>query len=265
MYGTRWIVAGLALCLLAPAWAGAAAAPTLGPRPMVERTFVVVLDPGHGGENHGCLAFDGEAREKDVNLALAVELSEVLGRRLPGARVVLTREADRTLPLAQRVALANAEQADLFISLHANASENPGQEGFETYILDVQASGFEAARVARRENDAGLVEPASEEGRAGASAMLRQLAMTRDRTTAARLAKAVQREQRERFPERIDRGVKQAPFDVLMGARMPAILFEAGFLDHAGEGALLLAAEGRARIADGLADAIIEHFRSSGR
>jgi N-acetylmuramoyl-L-alanine amidase len=262
MYGKYWLVAGLALCLHGPMTA--VTAQSAGPRPALDRTFVVVLDAGHGGQNPGCVGFEGHV-EKDVSLALTAELFAALRRRLPEARVVLTRDRDRTLPLAQRVALANEQQADLFISLHANASHGHDQEGFETYIVDMEASGLEAARVARRENDGALAEPVPRDEQPEVATMMRQLAMRRDRVAAARLASAVQREQRARFPDRIDRGVKQAPFDVLLGARMPAVLFEAGFLDHDEEGALLLDPDARALIADGLAAAIIEHYRASGR
>lgn len=266
MYGKRWVPALLALCLQASA-AGPADAATgaVGPRPVVERSFVIVLDPGHGGSNRGCVGFDGHAREKEVTLALALQLQRTLGDRMPEAQIVLTREADRTLTLAERVAMANAREADLFISLHANASESRAQHGYETYILDARASTLEAARTARRENDALLAEPVPTEGQPEVATMLRQLALTADRAAAARLAHGIQREQSERFPERVDRGVKQAPFDVLMGARMPAILFEAGFLDHPTEGPLLLDPTARARMADGLVEAIIEHYRSVGR
>jgi N-acetylmuramoyl-L-alanine amidase len=262
MYRKPRLIAALALALMGPA---ATVAQSAGPRPALERSFVVVLDPGHGGDNGGCVGFDGHAREKEVSLALALELADELHRRLPRARIVLTRDRDRTLPLAERVSIANAERADLFISLHANASETRAQEGFETYVVDVEASGREAARVARRENDGGLLEPASSDARSEVATMLRQLEMSRDRAAAVRLASTIQRKQRERFPERVDRGVKQAPFDVLLGARMPAILFEAGFLDHAKEGALLLDEGARARMVDGLADAIVEHYRATGR
>jgi N-acetylmuramoyl-L-alanine amidase len=262
MYGIGLIIAVIALCLQGPA---AETAPAAGPRPALDRGFVVVLDPGHGGHNEGCLGFDGRAREKDVSLKLALELSDELRRRLPRARVVLTRDRDRTLPLPDRVSFANAQEADVFVSLHTNASESHGQQGFETYIVDVEASGLEAARVARRETDGGLAEPASMQERPEVSAMIRQLAMRRDRLAAARLAAAVQREQRRRFPDRIDRGVKQAPFDVLLGARMPAILFEAGFLDHQEEGPMLLDDDVRARVVEGLAEAIVEHYRVTGR
>lgn len=253
-------MAGLLACAVTQATPAKA-----GPQPVVEESFVVALDAGHGGDNEGCVAWDHEAHEKDVTLALALELRAALRRRLPHAQVVLTREDDASLALAQRVAKANESKADLFLSLHANASPRRDQTGFETYILDARASTLEAARTARRENDEGLSEPTASGSMPEVAAMLRQLEMTAQRATAARFAMEIQREQAQRFPERLDRGVKQAPFDVLMGARMPAVLFEAGFLDHPQEGALLRDPKRRAEIVDGLVDAIVEQYRLHAR
>lgn len=259
-------------------------APTAGPQPVVTRPFLVVLDPGHGGSNEGCLAHDGHVREKDVTLQLAKDVRAALSDRLPHARVVLTREADATLLLSERVAMANAAQADLFISVHANASPAASQVGFETYVLDARASGLEAARTARRENArarAGTNDSQHDVGSTGgdpdeddpdaardemsrrqAGTMIAELAQVASRSQAALLAHAIQRAQAQTFPARADRGVKQAPFDVLIGARMPAVLFEAGFLDHAGEGPLLIEPDGRGRIAEALADAVLDFYRT---
>ena len=243
-----------------------AAEPT-GPQPTVEQEFVVVLDPGHGGTNDGCAAWDGHLHEKEVTLAIAQELAAELSTRLPHADVRLTRADDRTLTLAERVQIANAAEADLFVSLHANASPDATQTGFETYVLDAEASSLEAARTARRENDGDLAEPAPSPSDVPPEAlrMFRQLEMTAHRARAAALAHAIQRAQAERFPQRTNRGVKQAPFDVLMGARMPAVLFEAGFLDHAEEGSLLAEEQSRGGVVLGLADAIVQHYRVSTR
>lgn len=228
--------------------------------PVVERPFVVALDPGHGGSNSGCAAFDGHAREKDVTLAMAQELQATLLRRLPHATVVLTRSGDETVALAERVERANAARADLLISLHANASSTGPQTGFETYILDARLAERDAALTAR----AGET-PSGDPARAHAAAMLRELALLGHRARAAGFARRVQQEQAERFPERLDRGVKQGTFDVLLGARMPAVLFEAGFLDHPDEGAHLLDAGRRSLVVDGLAEAVVEYYRDHAR
>lgn len=240
-----------------------AAAP--GPRPVVDPPYVVALDPGHGGDNHGCASAD-EAAEKDVSLALAIELRAALAERLPHADVVLTRSDDRTLALADRVAIANAVKADVFVSLHANASPKHDQRGFETYVLDATASGLDAAWTARRENEISTSSaPAPADARAPAQRMAAELVAQAHRTSAAVLARAIQDAQAERFPDRIDRGVKQARFDVLFGTRMPAVLFEAGFLDQAAEGRLLQDEAARALVVDGLADALVQHYRRTRR
>ncbi len=231
-----------------------------GPVPVVERSFVVALDPGHGGSNSGCAAFDGAVREKEVTLAMAQELQAALQRRLPHATVVLTRSGDETVTLAERVARANAVGADLLISLHANASSGGPQTGFETYILDVSLADWDAARSARATEVTG--DGAT---RAHAATMLRELALLGHRARAAGFARRVQQEQAQRFPERLDRGVKQAAFDVLLGAHMPAVLFEAGFLDHPQEGSRLLDPGQRALVVDGLAEAVVDYYREHAR
>lgn len=255
----------LAVGLLAATAALPAAGAEAGPRPQAERPFVIMLDPGHGGTNPGCRGHDQDVHEKDITLALAQQVAAEVRTRLPNAEIRLTRSEDRTLTLAERVAIANAARADLLLSLHANASPDANQTGFETYVLDADASSKEAARTARRENEAEPATPAEREASPEAARMLAQLQMTAHRSQAGVLAAAIQRAQAKRFPDRDDRGIKQAPFDVLMGARMPAVLFEAGFLDHAAEGSVLTDPERRVEVARGLADAIVEYYRVARR
>lgn len=246
--------------------ASVAAALTLGgapntaraaPQPVVHRDFVVVIDPGHGGTNQGCHAHGDAALEKDVTLDVSMQLAARLRELMPHAEVVLTRESDATMTLGERVKFANDVGGDLFLSIHANASPESNQTGFESFILDVKASSMEAARVAARENDEGFREPAP---RDDVASMVRELSMRAHHDRAARFAAAIQKHQAERFPERPDRGVRQAPFDVLMGVRMPAVLTEIGFLDHFDEGAMLRDEQHRERIVDGLAEAVVEYY-----
>jgi N-acetylmuramoyl-L-alanine amidase len=227
---------------------------------VVRRDFVLCLDPGHGGDNDGCTSPDG-VLEKHVTLQTAAALQAAVLKRLPHVQVMLTRAEDRSCTLADRVAFANEAGADAFISLHTNASESKTQHGFETYVLDARASSLEAARTARRENDEGLAEPGSHKAGNEVGTMLRQLEMAQQRQAAGRLAKAIQAHQRHAFPDRVDRGVRQAPFDVLMGARMPAVLFESGFLDHPEEGALIRSDAGMNAVVSGLADAVVDFYR----
>jgi N-acetylmuramoyl-L-alanine amidase len=244
--------------------AGALLRPSLvkaAPKPVLARAFRVVIDPGHGGENLGCAAHHGGLHEKQLTLPFAQDLAARVVELLPHAEVLLTREHDETLHLSQRIAFANACGADLFLSLHCNASPHADQTGFETYLLDVEASSTDAARTAQRENDEGFARPRKADGgEDDVATMLRELGMAEDRKRAAHYARALQREQARRFPDRHDRGVRQARFDVLMGARMPAVLHEIGFLDHVDESALLLAERGREQIIEALAQATSSYF-----
>lgn len=227
-------------------------------RPVTEREFCVVLDPGHGGDNEGCTAHDGQLHEKALTLLLAEQLSTRVVALLPNAKVLLTRDTDEALHLSSRVAFANACNADLLVSLHCNASIGRNQTGFETYLLDLDASNRDAALTAQRENDEGFSRPVGADD--DVDMMIRELGMTGSRRDAAWFADAIQREQAKRFPNRPDRGVLQAPFDVLKGARMPAVLTEVGFLDHADEGPLLRSAAGQKLIVEGLAQAVLAYF-----
>lgn len=244
-------------------WTALAFAASLapGPQPIVHPRYVVVVDAGHGGDNPGCLAFDGRTPEKDVAMALARHVVTAIEAVLPHAEVHLTRDDDDAMPLAARVQWANALDADLFLSLHANASPDHTQSGFETYVLDARSSSHEAAWTARRENDDVALEPAAVVNEP--LLMTLQLERTAQRESALRFAAALQRAQAERFPTRSDRGIRQAPFDVLMGTRMPAVLFEAGFLDHPEEGHWLLRPEAQREIAEGIAEAVVVHYREA--
>ena len=231
------------------------------PRPVVEQAFCLVIDPGHGGENHGCEAYGGHGlREKSVTLILARELQRRVVELMPNAQVLLTREADETLHLNQRVRFANEVGADLFMSLHCNASPHANQTGFETFLLDAKASSEQAALTALRENDEGYAAPRPADDEV--STMLRELSLTNNRKRAALYAQALQREQARRFPKRIDRGVRQANFDVLMGARMPAVLHEVGFLDHPEDSQLILEDDQRGALIEALAQATLSYFNT---
>jgi N-acetylmuramoyl-L-alanine amidase len=251
LLGFSAIAAGSAL--LRPTRAFAA------PKPVIEQRFRLVIDPGHGGENLGCRAYQGDLHEKQLTLVLAQSLAGRVVELMPHAEVLLTRERDETLHLSQRTAFANACQADLFLSLHCNASPNADQTGFETFLLDVEASSTDAALTAQRENDEGFSRPRSAADD-DVSIMLRELGMTEHRKRAGYFARAIQTEQARRFPDRFDRGIRQARFDVLMGARMPAVLHEVGFLDHAHESELLLDEQGREAIIEALAQATLSYF-----
>jgi N-acetylmuramoyl-L-alanine amidase len=236
--------------LLAAALSLAAPAPPKPPRPPA---FVVVVDPGHGGDQDGALSPSG-VKEKDVVLQIARRLRPKLEQL--GARVVLTRTGDIGVPLTTRAAVANGLKADLFVSIHLNsmatAEGRRTSAGVETYFLSADASDANAAAAAARENADRLAgEPLPDPGDPVAG-ILQDLEQTAALAGSSRLAYALH----ERLIAALgseDRGVKQAPFYVLAGARMPAVLLEVGFISNGTESQRLLSAAHQERIAGAIA------------
>ena len=247
MYAIRMVLAAWLVLIASVAHAGA-------PKPLPRQRFVVVIDAGHGGSNRGCRNADASVAEKAVTLAIARAVKRDVERGLPHARVLLTRVDDATVPLGERTAVANGENADLLISIHANASPGRDQHGFETYVLAPDVFRLEAARLARR-------SPEAVGDDANVAILLDTLGIEALYDRAVFMAGLVQEEQSERFPGRTDRGLKQATFDVLMSSRSPAILVEVGFLDHPAEGRLLQDEASRRVIAEGLGAAVLRYYR----
>lgn len=210
-----------------------------------------MLDPGHGGSNPGATGTTG-LHEKQLSLALARAVGDRLRAR--GIAVELTRSADRTLTLRQRVAIADRVPADLFVSIHANASPSRTQRGFETYVLtphgiDVDGRALRSDTVTPRagvDRDIALVLDDVERGAS--------------QWEAADLAARVQRALRDRRGAEGDRGVRQDAQHVLLGATMPAVLVEVGFIDHPIEGRELADPAVQAQLADAIADAIADQL-----
>ena len=224
------------------------------PRRLGVRT--IVLDPGHGGSETGAIGSRGTP-EKDLTLALAQLVKGKLESRI-AARVVLTRSEDQTLALTERSAIANQYKADLFVSIHINSSRGSTALGAETYFLSVQASDERAAAAAAAENASPARDPnggPADDAAAELELLLWDLAQTRHLARSQRLATLIQEELNTALGLR-DRGVKQAPFRVLMGAAMPAVLVEFGFLSNADEEARLNDAAYRGQLADALVAAI---------
>ncbi len=235
---------------------------------------LIMLDPGHGGTNTGAQGADGRFVEKRLTLALAFSIQSYLQQWVPGARIALTRGRDEYLTLDQRKRRVNAAGAALFVSLHYNASESHGQRGYETFILSRQASDDEAARLAYRENQGEVAVAVSRkssaaEGDPAASSkqmitgILADLRQTATHAASARLAHALQKALHRVHGPDHDRGVRQAPFDVLMGLRMPAALVEVGFIDHPIEGPELCRPAMLEQVAASLADSIAEFLAAS--
>jgi len=209
----------------------------------------IVLDPGHGGTDPGA---EGFAVEKAVTLDIARQLALLLRERVQ-ADVVLTRAGDATLPLAARTARANAEGADLFVSIHANASRSRRLHGVETYVLD-NTSDHATMRLAAMENGLDLITPRRD--RADLRYILSDLVQVGKMEESAALATAVQhalvRQLAARYRGIADLGVKRGPFYVLVGAYMPCVLVETSFLTHPAEGRRLAGREYRAAVAEGI-------------
>ena len=223
---------------------------------------VIVLDPGHGGVETGAVG-PGGLQEKDVTLDLARRVKVLLDRQ--GFTVVLTRDDDRILPLDDRTAIANQNRAELFLSIHLNASKRKTAVGAETYFLSSDATDDEARTLAAMENKAYRASdapPAAADGTdRGLELILWDLAQNTYMAESSKLAEAVQRELNALTGVR-DRGVRQAPFRVLMGATMPAILVETGFISNAEEEARLKDDAYKDKIAQGIAQAVAA-FRKS--
>lgn len=226
--------------------------------------FVAVVDPGHGGEQEGALSPAGQ-KEKD----LALEIARKVAARVKklGGRVILTRTGDIEVPLANRAAIANAMRADLFISVHLNsmptAEARRTSAGIETYFLSPDATDARARAVAARENADKLAGEPEIDPADPVSAILSDLRDQASLEGSSRLAYAVH----EKLVLALgaeDRGVKQAPFYVLAGARMPAVLLEVGFISHGDESARLGDPAYQERIATAVADGV-RAFRAEAR
>jgi N-acetylmuramoyl-L-alanine amidase len=212
---------------------------------------LVVVDAGHGGVEMGAKGPSG-LLEKDITLDVAKRIQAGLIKRL-GLRVILTRESDKQVSLDDRTSLANHEQADLFLSIHVNASPATKARGAETYFLSYQATDDEARALAALENNTIGVE--SPPGSQALGMVLWDLAQSQYLAQSSKLAEAIQQNLNELL--RIEsRGVKQAPFKVLMGATMPAVLVEIGFITNSEEEDRLKDSSYRERIAQAIVDSV---------
>jgi N-acetylmuramoyl-L-alanine amidase len=207
----------------------------------------IVIDPGHGGHDAGTIGPNG-LEEKDLVLDVGRRLGKLLEARL-GADVVYTRNDDTFVPLETRTAIANQEQADLFVSIHANSSRDPDARGVETYYLNFTSSR-EALDVAAREN------AVSEESIHELQDLVKKIALREKIDESREFATDVQRSLHSglaaKSPGIRNRGVKKAPFIVLIGANMPSILAEISFVSNPGDERRLGTAEYRQRVAESL-------------
>ena len=212
---------------------------------------IVLIDPGHGGHDPGAPGVSGTIHEKELTLAMARELADLLEKR-GRVRVALTREDDRYLTLEQRAGIARRLQAGLFVSVHMDSAPNPLAQGATIYSLSDVASSAEAAHFAMAENDDGAL---SSEADGSVRALLADVALREQMEASAGLA--------ERMLRWAGSGVSLRPrphqfaaFHVLRRAETPAVLVEAGYISNADDEQKLMNAEGRAPLVLALAQAI---------
>jgi len=218
----------------------------------------IVIDPGHGGHDTGTIGPTG-LMEKDLCLDVALRLGKIIEQRLPGADVIYTRSDDTFVPLEERTNIANQAKADLFISIHANSSHDSGARGIETYYLNMKGSA-EAMEVAAREN------ATAQEGVHDLEGLVKKIAQTEKIDESKEFAQDIQDSLAKRIQKNTrtikDRGVRKAPFVVLIGADMPSILTEISFLSNPSDEKLLKQPEQRQRVAEGLFQGISSYLQN---
>ena len=218
----------------------------------------IVIDPGHGGHDTGTIGPTG-LMEKDLCLDVALRLGKIMQQRLPGADIVYTRSDDTFIPLEERTNLANQAKADLFISIHANSSQNHAARGVETYYLNLKGSA-EAMEVAAREN------ASSEQGVHDLEDLVKKIARNEKIDESKEFAEDIQDSLAKRMLKASktvkNRGVRKAPFVVLIGADMPSILTEISFLSNPADEKLLKQPDYRQRVAEGLYQGVASYLQS---
>jgi len=211
----------------------------------------VVIDPGHGGHDPGAVG-PGGLREKDVTLDIAHRAAPLVAREL-GIVTLLTRDGDQFVPLDERTARANAFQADLFVSVHCNASEDGRGAGVMSFVLDESRDAV-ASGIAARENAASAAAAAE------LASALGQVIDAASRARSLHFAELLQRSAMASltpsYPDAVDQGVRRAGFYVLAGARMPAVLFEVSFISNPAGETRLNTSDYRQKLADSIVNAV---------
>jgi N-acetylmuramoyl-L-alanine amidase len=219
----------------------------------------VVIDPGHGGQDCGAIGYDKSIHEKDVALSIGKKLAERLEKEM-NLDVIMTRSDDTFITLEERTQIANRKKADLFVSIHTNASLNKNANGIETYFLNL-ARDKDSVAVAAREN------ATSEKNISDLQSILDSLMRNTKITESSKLATYVQdslvRNMGKTYDHISNKGVKQAPFYVLLGARMPAILVETSFISNERECGRLIDTAYQDRLCDSIIDGIKAYIKKT--
>ncbi|MDO8734790.1 MAG: N-acetylmuramoyl-L-alanine amidase [Elusimicrobiota bacterium] len=226
------------------------------PTKTIHKFNKIVVDAGHGGEDPGAIGQKG-TKEKDINLIIAQRLKDILKKN--GYEVFLTRADDTFIPLADRTRLANKVMADLFVSIHCNASISADTRGFEIYFLSEKATDRAAEAVANMENSVIALEKSSLSGKRDIEKLLLSMAVTEFMNESSSVCGLINQEICKNFSNLDSRGVKQANFYVLRGATMPAVLVEVGFLSNAKEEKLLNQKKFQKKITENIFNGIKEY------
>ena len=229
--------------------------------------FTLVIDPGHGGVDPGALG--KSAKEKDVNLSVSKLFADMVKEKYPEVKIIFTRTTDVQIPLVQRANIANEANADLFISIHSNASKNRSANGCETFTLGA-GSSVEAKAAAMYENEVILSEDNFEEiykgfdPRSSESYIIFELMRGQDMERSAELAQLVQNGMVNNG-KLLNRGVSSAGFLVLHRTVMPKILVELGFISNREEEKFLASKEGQKKLAKGIFDGFSRYYSLYGK
>jgi N-acetylmuramoyl-L-alanine amidase len=230
--------------------------------PEVNKITTIVIDPGHGGDDPGAIGPHG-LQEKDIALSVGKKLGDILAEQ-PGIKVIFTRDSDIFIPLNERTEIANSKKADLFISVHANASPRKATRGIETYFLN-WTNDEEAMKVAARENKISFRK--MEEMQGDLQMILEDLARKNKNEESMKLASNVQNSMIDTLKVNYrgieDLGVKYALFYVLVGAEMPSILVEISFISNHEEERRLSSKQYKEKIAEAIAAGINTYITQS--
>lgn len=232
-----------------------------------KKPFTVVIDAGHGGVDPGALG--KKSQEKNINKSVSEMLAELIKKEYPEVKVIFTRTTDVKIPLAKRADIANKENANLFISIHSNASKNKNANGCQTFTLG-SGSDAEAKAAAMYENEVILTEDNFEETykgfdpRSSESYIIFELMRSHDMELSVKLAEMVQGGMVE-STKLYDRGVSSAGFLVLHRTVMPSILIELGFITNSKDENLIASKEGQEKVAKGIFNGFAQYYELYGK
>ncbi len=230
--------------------------------------FTLVIDAGHGGKDPG--AQSGKAKEKNINLAVALAFGKLVEQNCPDVKVVYTRKTDVFVELNERANIANRAKADLFVSIHTNSTAaKVGPRGAETYTLGMHRAADNLA-VAKRENSVITLENDYEEKYEGfdpnssESYIIFELMQDRNMASSVKLAGLIQKQFRN-YAGRVDKGVHQAGFLVLRATSMPSVLVELGYINNPSEATYLTSSAGVSALAKSIYNAFVAYKKDTKR